>query len=96
MRALKRATAVIVSDYGSGLITPELWKRAFAAARLRKPPVVLVDSRYALAAFSGMTACTPNEPEVEALARDAHRRRSRARSSRPDAACCASSTAAPC
>ena len=67
VRALKRATAVIVSDYGSGLITPELWKRAFAAARLRKPPVVLVDSRYALAAFSGMTACTPNEPEVEAL-----------------------------
>ena len=67
VRALRRATAVIVSDYGSGLITPELWRRALAAARLRKPPIALVDSRYALAAFAGMTACTPNEPEVEAL-----------------------------
>jgi rfaE bifunctional protein kinase chain/domain len=67
IRALRRATAVIVSDYGSGLITPELWRRALAAARLRKPPIALVDSRYALAAFPGMTACTPNEPEVESL-----------------------------
>ena len=28
---------------------------------------MLVDSRYALAGFTGMTACTPNESEVEAL-----------------------------
>jgi rfaE bifunctional protein kinase chain/domain len=28
---------------------------------------VLVDSRYALDQFTGMTACTPNETELEAL-----------------------------
>jgi rfaE bifunctional protein kinase chain/domain len=63
-RAAARADAVIVSDYGSGLITPALWRRAL---RGQTPPITLVDSRYALGEFTGMTACTPNEPEVEAL-----------------------------
>jgi rfaE bifunctional protein kinase chain/domain len=66
-RALVSADAVIVSDYGSGLLTPTLWHRALRASRRRKPPITVVDSRYALGEFSGMTACTPNEPEVEAL-----------------------------
>jgi rfaE bifunctional protein kinase chain/domain len=66
-RALRQADAVIVSDYGGGVATPDLWRRALAAARLKRPPVVLVDSRYGLAGFAGMTACTPNESEVEAL-----------------------------
>jgi len=30
-------------------------------------PMILVDSRYGLAGFRGVTACTPNESEVEAL-----------------------------
>jgi rfaE bifunctional protein kinase chain/domain len=67
VKALRRATAVIVSDYGGGAISPERWQRALAAARRRSAPLVLVDSRYALASYSGMTACTPNESEVEAL-----------------------------
>jgi rfaE bifunctional protein kinase chain/domain len=66
-RAAVRADAVIVSDYGAGAITPALWRRALRASGRRTPPVTLVDSRYALGEFSGMTACTPNEPEVEAL-----------------------------
>ena len=66
-RAIRKADAVILSDYGGGLATPGMWRRALAAARLKKPPVVLVDSRYALTAFTGMTAVTPNESEVEAL-----------------------------
>ncbi|HEX5216119.1 MAG TPA: PfkB family carbohydrate kinase [Vicinamibacterales bacterium] len=66
-RAIGRADAMIISDYGLGSITPALWARALAAARPRRPPMVLVDSRYALAAYSGITACTPNESEVEAL-----------------------------
>ena len=65
--ALRQADAVIVSDYGGGLATPRLWQRALAAARLRRPPIVVVDSRYGLSDFTGMTACTPNESEVEAL-----------------------------
>ena len=66
-RALASSDAVILSDYGAGLITPALWQRARAAARLKRPPIVLVDSRYALAGFEGVTACTPNESEAEAL-----------------------------
>ena len=67
VRALRQSNAVIVSDYGGGLATPAMWRRALAAARLRRPPIVLVDSRYGLAGFTGMTACTPNESELEAL-----------------------------
>jgi rfaE bifunctional protein kinase chain/domain len=66
-RALRRADAVIISDYGGGLATPGMWRRALAAARLKRPPIVLVDSRYALTSFAGMSAVTPNESEVEAL-----------------------------
>lgn len=67
IKALRKADAVIVSDYGSRTITPDLWRRAWSAARLKRPPVVLADSRYGLSGFTGMTACTPNESEVEAL-----------------------------
>jgi D-glycero-beta-D-manno-heptose-7-phosphate kinase len=65
--ALRRADAVILSDYGSGLVTPDRWRRALAASGRRRPPLVLVDSRHALDGFTGVTACTPNEAEVEAL-----------------------------
>lgn len=64
---LRRVDALVISDYGSGLVTPEMWARARAAAGRRVPPVVLVDSRYSLGSFAGVTACTPNESEVETL-----------------------------
>jgi rfaE bifunctional protein kinase chain/domain len=56
---------VLVSDYGFGLVTPELVEAAIRLARRRRVPVT-VDSRFALLRFRGMTAVTPNEPEVEA------------------------------
>jgi rfaE bifunctional protein kinase chain/domain len=56
---------VLVSDYGFGLLTPELVKAAVALARRRRVPVT-VDSRFDLLRYRGMTAVTPNEPEVEA------------------------------
>ena len=59
------AHGVLVSDYGFGLVTPELVKAAIAFAKRRGIPVT-VDSRYGLMRFRGMTAVTPNEPEVEA------------------------------
>ena len=64
---LRRVDVLVISDYGSGLVTPDLWRRAMAAAGRRRPPRVLVDSRYDLGRFTGITACTPNESEVEAL-----------------------------
>ncbi len=57
--------AVLVSDYGFGLLTPDLVEEALRLARRRRVPIT-VDSRYGLLAFRGMTAVTPNEPEVEA------------------------------
>jgi bifunctional ADP-heptose synthase (sugar kinase/adenylyltransferase) len=54
---------VLVSDYGCGLLTPELVKAAVAFARRRRVPVT-VDSRFDLLRHKGMTAVTPNEPEV--------------------------------
>jgi rfaE bifunctional protein kinase chain/domain len=58
--------AVLLSDYGSGLVTPAL-ARAIqqTIARRRRPIPVLVDSRYRLLDFHGLTTCTPNESEVE-------------------------------
>lgn len=62
LTAAEGADALLVSDYGSGLVTPAL----VAAARDRmRVPIVLVDSRYDLLRYKGMTACTPNESEVE-------------------------------
>jgi len=61
----ERVDAVLVSDYGFGLVGPELVQAAVALARRRKVPVT-VDSRHAMLGFRGMTAVTPNEPEVEA------------------------------
>jgi rfaE bifunctional protein kinase chain/domain len=56
---------VLVSDYGFGLLDAETVGAAVAYARRRGVPVT-VDSRFALLGFRGMTAVTPNEPEVEA------------------------------
>lgn len=55
---------VLVSDYGLGLLDNRLVRAALALARQRRVPVTL-DSRFALLRFRGMTAVTPNEPEVE-------------------------------
>jgi len=66
LRAVReRVDAVLVSDYGFGLLTPELVQAAVGFAVRRRVPVT-VDSRFALLGFRGMTAVTPNEPEVEA------------------------------
>src|SRR6185369_2221188 len=57
------------SDYGSGLVTPALAdaiRRAVARRTRRRPIPVVLDSRYRLPDYRGLTACTPNESEVEA------------------------------
>jgi D-glycero-beta-D-manno-heptose-7-phosphate kinase len=66
--ALEACDAVLLSDYGSGLITPALAaviRRTVAKRARRRPIPVLLDSRYRLLDYRGLTTCTPNESEVE-------------------------------
>ena len=69
-RALTGCDAVLVSDYGSGLVTPRLVstiRSRLGHSRRRRPIPILVDSRYDLLRYRGTTACTPNESEVEQM-----------------------------
>lgn len=69
MTATARCDALLVSDYGIGAVSPQLVAQARKGLRRRgglaRP--VLVDSRYSLLKYRGMTTCTPNESEVEQL-----------------------------
>jgi D-glycero-beta-D-manno-heptose-7-phosphate kinase len=69
LRAASRADALLVSDYGGGAVSPPLVVEAAKSLRRRRKvaPPVLVDSRYSLLRYRGMTTCTPNESEVEQL-----------------------------
>src|SRR4030095_16896020 len=60
------ADAVLLSDYGSGLISTALVSKITKALRQKgRPFPVLIDTRSRLLDFRGLTACTPNESEVE-------------------------------
>ena len=61
-----RADAIVISDYGYGTVTPRIFERIKAIASHRHA-VVSVDSRYQLPRFTGVTAATPNEAELELL-----------------------------
>ena len=56
----RRAAAVLVSDYGLGGVTPSL-------VRGIRARIITLDSRYRLRDYrnAGVTAATPNEPELE-------------------------------
>ena len=56
--------ALLVSDYGYGAATPAIVNALREKGKLGSTPIVL-DSRYRLLQYSGATAATPNEPEVE-------------------------------
>jgi rfaE bifunctional protein kinase chain/domain len=64
--AALKSDAVLVSDYGAGLVSPAMVssiRRELKDAGHVVP--ILVDSRYQLLRYRGLTACTPNESEVE-------------------------------
>jgi D-glycero-beta-D-manno-heptose-7-phosphate kinase len=63
--AAKDADAVVVSDYGAGVVGDEMREALRKLAAEGLP--VCVDSRYALSSFTGVTVCKPNEPELQAL-----------------------------
>jgi rfaE bifunctional protein kinase chain/domain len=60
----RASDALLVSDYGYGAATPTLLNVIREKRGLGKVPVML-DSRHRLLEFSGITAATPNESEVE-------------------------------
>jgi D-beta-D-heptose 7-phosphate kinase/D-beta-D-heptose 1-phosphate adenosyltransferase len=57
--------ALLLADYGLGVVAEDVAARAIEACRARRVPVV-VDSRYRALSFRGATVATPNE--VEAMA----------------------------
>ena len=60
----RASDALLVSDYGYGAASPAILDAIRERGRLDRLPVI-VDSRYRLLEYSGVTAATPNEPEVE-------------------------------
>ena len=56
--------AFLISDYGYGAASPRLLNFIKSSRCLANKPVTL-DSRYRMLDFEGVTAATPNEPEVE-------------------------------
>jgi len=60
----RASDAMLVSDYGYGAATPTILNAIRERGRLDKLPIIL-DSRHRMLQFSGVTAATPNESEVE-------------------------------
>jgi D-glycero-beta-D-manno-heptose-7-phosphate kinase len=60
----RASDALLVSDYGYGSATPAILNSIRAKGGLPIP--VTLDSRFRMLEYSGVTAATPNEPEVEA------------------------------
>lgn len=61
----RASDAVLISDYGYGAASPAILNSIRERGRLDRLPVIL-DSRYRMLEYSGVSAATPNEPEVEA------------------------------
>jgi rfaE bifunctional protein kinase chain/domain len=62
----RASDALMVSDYGYGAATPALLTAVREKRGIDKVPVTL-DSRHRMLQFSGITAATPNEAEVEEI-----------------------------
>jgi rfaE bifunctional protein kinase chain/domain len=62
-RWLKKSDALLVSDYGYGSATPAILQAVQRVAGKNTPMVL--DSRHRLLEYKGVTAATPNEPEIE-------------------------------
>jgi len=62
----RASDALLVSDYGYGAATPALLNSIRDKRGLDKVPVML-DSRHRMLQYSGITAATPNEAEVEEI-----------------------------
>jgi rfaE bifunctional protein kinase chain/domain len=59
----RASDALLISDYGYGAASPQIVNAVRQKGSLRIP--LTLDSRYRLLEYSGATAATPNEPEIE-------------------------------
>lgn len=66
VEASSTADAVVVSDYGYGIVTARTFEQARKAAADKGIPLIL-DSRFRLGEFYGATSATPNQEEAEQL-----------------------------
>ena len=64
-RIIKNADGIIVSDYGYGVIAPELVSYLRTSAKNKRIPIV-IDSRFGMSGFHDVTSITPNITELEA------------------------------
>lgn len=64
MARLDGLDALIVSDYGCGVITPAIIEKINVIAAEKKR-IINVDTRCNIKKFQGVTIITPNEPEAE-------------------------------
>ncbi len=64
-QSLRSTDGIILSDYGYGAVVPDLPDRLSQAAEEKGIPIV-VDSRFRMLDFHGVTAITPNITELEA------------------------------
>lgn len=60
----RASDALLVSDYGYGAASPEILSAIRERDGFDKLPITL-DSRYRMLEYQGVTAATPNEPEIE-------------------------------
>jgi D-glycero-beta-D-manno-heptose-7-phosphate kinase len=62
--SIDQVDGLIVSDYDYGVLSPRVIEKVNQIAK-RGERIITVDSRFRILSFHGVTAVTPNEPEVE-------------------------------
>lgn len=63
-RELPRCHALVVSDYGKGVVTRAVLERSLALARARKLPVAVDPKESHIDAYRGVSILTPNQNEA--------------------------------
>ena len=61
---IDKIDALLISDYGLGVCSPQIKAKINHLACCTKK-IITVDSRYEALSYQGVTALTPNEPEIE-------------------------------
>jgi D-beta-D-heptose 7-phosphate kinase / D-beta-D-heptose 1-phosphate adenosyltransferase len=64
--ALQGADAVVLSDYGKGVLTEEICRHVISAARLRRIPVLVDPKQRNFTRYRGATTICPNLSELSA------------------------------